>query len=418
MTQMTRAKENRITDEMKIIAKMEEVNLDFLVDKVASGKVILIPGRAGTPPVAIGEGVRSKVLVNLGTSSQSPDIELEIQKAKIAVERGASIICDQSVGPNVFENRKKLIEATNAPIATVPLYQTVETTLKEKGNPLDFVAEDLITGFKQQVLHGVTAPGIHPMTKDLNEFIKKSKRIMPTVSRGGTILANWVEKTRSENPYIEFFDEILGICQDNDVPLTLVSSCRSGCLADGFDDVQIYEWKLLRSLIRKAHTHGISVAVDGLGHMSMDQIPLAVRTFKKMCFGIPLGVMGPATTDRALGYEHVAHAIGASLAILHGANYCQACCRTEHLGLPELTDIPEAVGAFLVATYAADLGKNGAKFKDLDYKMAKARKDNLWGVQLSLALEKIGAKETFDRVGPKNKDGEGCSICGELYPLR
>ncbi len=414
---MRSARENRKTTDMETVSEREGVDIKSVVSGVGTGKIAIIPGRFGASPVAIGDGLRSKVLCNIGTSAQSPDMEVEIRKARIAVGRGASIICDQSVGPNVLQSRRRLIESVNVPIASVPLYQTVEEAYRKRGNPLEFEPQELVASFEQQVVQGVSAPGIHPMTRELNEYVGKSNRTMPIVSRGGAILSNWIDRTGNENPYIEQYDGILDICADNDVPLTFVCSCRSGCIADGFDEVQVFEWRLIRELIQKAQTRGVSCVVDGLGHMSMDQIPDAVETFKRICFGVPLGVMGPATTDRALGHEHVANAIGAALAMLHGANYCQACCRTEHLGLPEIQDIPDAIGAFVIATYAGDLGRNVGGIRELDLEMAEARKENLWGIQLSLALEKTGAKETFDRVGPKNKNGEGCSICGDLCPF-
>lgn len=240
---------------------------------------------------------------------------------------------------------------------------------------------------------------------------------MPTISRGATIMSKWMENTGNENPYVEYFDEILVLCCSYNVPLTFIFSTRAGCTHDGFDKCQIYEAKFIRKLIKKAHKKGVSCIIDGLGHMNINQIPNAVKKIKKICLYVPLGVMGPVPTDRALGQEHVANAIGTAAAVRYGANYCQSCARTEHLGLPEIEDIPDAVGASVVATYIGDLGKYPERFQSLEDKMSRARAKNQWGIQLNTALEPFAARETFDRVGPKNKKGKGCSICGDLCPF-
>jgi len=313
--------------------------------------------------------------------------------------------------------RKRLLKATVLPIASIPLYQNAEESLRTRKNPLEFSAEDVIKTFESQVQQGVSAPGIHPITIDLIEEIENSSRIIPYVSRGGTILSAWIKKNDEENPYIEYFDQILDICVIYDIPLTFVCATRSGCLADGLDAVQISEWKFIGSLIKKAHKRNVSVMVDGIGHLRMDRIPEAMTLFKELTLGVPIGVMGPAITDRALGVEHIAHVIGATTAVQNGANYCQVCCRTEHIGIPEYSDVIEALTTYKVAIHAADV----AKLPHLLYEenqISKARLKNQWGEQLSLAVAPEIAKKTFNRVGPKNPREKGCSICGELCPFK
>jgi phosphomethylpyrimidine synthase len=415
MNAMEAARKGQTTPEMERVAAAEGVKLEDVVAHVAAGTVVIVPGRNGTPPVALGDLVRSKVLCNLGTSVRSPEIEFEAAKARSAVARGGAVICDQSVGPNVAVGRARLLKEVPVPFAAVPLYQNAETARRERENPLAFEAQEVIRVFDEQVCQGITAPGIHTMTRELREKIRQSRRVMPLVSRGGSILAYWMDVKRRESPYIEYYDEVLNICAAHGVPLTLICSCRAGCIEDGFDSLQEFEMGIVAGLVKRAHARGVGAIADGLGHMSMDQIPGAVAYFKRTCGGIPLGVMGPATTDRGLAHEHVVNAIGTALAVQHGANYCNACARTEHLGLPEPSDIPDAIGAAVIATYAGDLARG--KYRELDLEMAKARKQNAWGVQLSMALDGVGARETFKRVGSDNKHGEGCSICGDLCPF-
>jgi len=413
---MELAKKKRITPEMRSILKNEFIHEKQLILRLKKGIIVIIPNRGNSDSIAFGDGLRSKILCNLGTSTESPEIQKIIEIAKITAKFGANIICDQSTGPDLALNRQKLLKEITLPLASIPLYQNAEISIAKYKDPIAFKSNDVIKTFLEQVKTGISAPGFHPVSKELVQIIEKSKRVMPYVSRGGTILSLWIKRNNEENPYLTYFDEILEICTEFDVPITFVSATRSGCLADGFDDVQKFEWKLIRRLIKRAHSKNVSVIVDGIGHLRIDQIPRAVKTIKKITFNVPLGVMGPATTDRALGYEHISHAIGASVAIQYGANYCQACCRTEHLGLPELPDVIEALSTYKIATYIGDLSRI-PHLNSLDRKISIARKRNEWGSQLKLAIEPIKALEVFKRVGPKNPRSKGCAICGDLCPF-
>jgi phosphomethylpyrimidine synthase len=257
------------------------------------------------------------------------------------------------------------------------------------------------------------------MSSEIINQLENSDRLMPIVSRGGGIMHEWIKRHGKQNPYLEHFDRILAVARKHNVPITFVSSLRSGTVVDGFDKLQEYEWAMLSEYIKEAHSKKVSVIVDGLGHITIDQIPLAVNKFKELCYGIPLGVLGPAVTDRGLGHEHVVNAIGTSIAVWSGANYCNACYRTEHLGLPELQDISEGIGAAVIATYSGDLAREQKKSSlvEEEWKMSAARKKNQWGIMLHGALDNKEALKTFQRVGKKNVDGKGCSICGDLCPF-
>jgi phosphomethylpyrimidine synthase len=417
---MELAKKKEIHDDFLKISRSEGIDIQDIMREVASGHLVIIPNYSKGAPIALGKIVRSKVLCNFGTSSFCQDIDVEIEKVKIAIQRHASFVCDQSVGDHVYEHRKKLIAAIEVPIASIPLYQNVEESRSKKGDPLAFTTDEVLEVFERQIESGVTAPGIHTMNKELaKNYLDGAQRLMPIVSRGGGIINAWIKRYNAENPYLQHFDKILKIAKRYNVPLTFVTACRSGTVVDGFDECQKTEWKMLRSYIKMAHEEGVSIIVDGLGHMAMDQIPDAIKTLKEICYGVPLGVLGPAVTDRGLGHEHIVNAIGTAVAVWHGANYCNACYCTEHLGLPELQDIASGIAASLVATNIGDLARNEMKSTLLkeEMKISQARKNNRWGIMLECALDKEEAKITFNRVGQKNKDGQGCSICGDLCPF-
>ncbi len=385
MTQMSKAMDDVLTPEMEEILKKENLSEVFLIQYIKAGKIAIIPSKTRNNHIAIGDSLTSKILSNIGTSSNSIDSNKIFEFVKIVEKNGASIICDQSSGPNFFQHREKLLKATSLPLAAIPLYQNAERSLRKHGDPLKFSATDLINTFKEQLQSGVSAPGIHPITIKLIDKIDSSDRIIPYVSRGGTISAAWMKKTGNENPYVSHLDEILDLCVEFDVPLTFVCATRSGCLEDGLDKIQIEEWKIIGDLVKKAHRKKVSAIVDGIGHLRMDLIPKAVKILKTLTYGIPVGVMGPATNDRSLGMDHISHALGAAIAVQHGANYCQVCCRTEHIGLPEKQDIIEALHTYKTVLYSADLSKL-PYLRKIDQEISIARAQNHWGKQLSLSL--------------------------------
>ncbi|KKN43019.1 hypothetical protein LCGC14_0707450 [marine sediment metagenome] len=418
MTQMRMAKEGKLTSEMSSILEKEPISEKKLIKGISTGKIVILPNkRRSNYHVGLGDGLKSKILCNTGTSTDSSSFSEILEIARDAEKYGASILCDQSSGPKFVEYRKQLLSATSLPIAFVPLYQNVEEGMRIYDDPIHFTTNDVIETFEEQILQGISAPGIHPITKSIIKKIESSSRLMPYISRGGAIISAWIKKTNEENPYIQNFDKILEICAKNDVPLTFVCATRAGCLADGFDNVQISEWKLIGSLVKKAHKKNVSVIVNGIGHLGIEKIPKAVQKLKNLTHNIPIGVMRPAITDRGLGFEHISHVIGATIAIQNGANYCQACCRTEHIGLPEKKDVIEALRTYKIALYAADLTKLPS-LQQLDNQISIARCKNEWGKQLDLAIEPFIAKKTFKRVGPANMEKKGCSVCGELCPFK
>ncbi len=417
MTQMTMAKNGIISSEMNTILENEPISEKVLIKGISVGKLVILLNKRNCRHVGLGDGLKSKILCNTGTSTDSSSFTEVLEIASEAEIYGASILCDQSSGSKFAEYRKQLLNVTSLPLASIPLYQNVEESMRIYDDPIHFNTTEVIKTFEEQIHQGISAPGIHPITKNLIKKIESSDRLMPYISRGGAIMSAWIKRTNEENPYIQEFDKILDICANNDIPLTFVCATRAGCLADGLDDVQISEWKLIGKLVERAHNKNVSVIVDGIGHLRIDKIPRAVKKLKHLTHNIPIGVMGPAITDRGLGYEHIPHVIGATIAILNGANYCQACCRTEHIGLPERKDVIEALRTYKIAIYSADLAKIPS-LQNLDNQISKARCKSEWGKQLDLAINTHIAKKTFQRVGQKNPEKKGCSICGDLCPFK
>ncbi len=416
MIQMYNAKMKKITPEMEKILKNEKISKEFLLKNIAKGRIVIIPNRKNEKHVALGDGLKSKIISNIGTSSNQSDPEKIYKMIEIANEYGVDLLCDLSVGGDLSSIRRKLIDKAEMPLASIPLYQTSIEAKRKRNSFHSFTASELIKTFEIQVKDGISAPGIHTLTKKLVEEIDFSSRLIPIASRGGGLLYEYIKENNCENPYIESFDEILSICYENDVPITLITATRSGCLADGLDKIQLGEWKVMRNLIKQAHSKNIGVIVNGVGHLRMDKIPKAISLFKKITLNVPIGVMGPAITDRALGFEHIAHALGAAIAIQNGANYCQTCCRTEHVGLPDIDDFIESINTYKVAIYGGDLTKF-PYFQQLENKISQARFKNQWGKQLNLAINQKVAIETFYRVGPKENNKQACSICGNLCPF-
>jgi phosphomethylpyrimidine synthase len=418
-TYLEAARNNVVMDDFVTISNQEQVCIETVMQEVAAGRAVIIPNRGGGSPIIYGAEFRSKVLCNIGTSSKSPGMQGEIEKARIALDKGASIICDQSVGDDVGLKRRQLVEAIKVPIASVPFYQNVEEARARSGDPLGFNPDEIIEVFERQIAEGVSAPGIPAMNRYMKEVVDTSGRLMPVVSRGAGILLQWMRNNDTENPYFEYYEEVLAIARKYNVPITFVSGVRSGTVVDGFDECQRLEWQMLADYINKAHSAGVPVIVDGLGHMTIDQIPVAVEYFKKHCYEIPMGALGPASSDRGLGQEHIVNAIGTAVAVWSGVNYVNACYRTEHLGLPETQDIPEGIATAVMACYTGDLAreKTKARLMTAEREMSTARKNNQWGLQLKYAIDKEQAIATYKRVGAENKTGEGCNICGDLCPF-
>ena len=375
-TQMQLARQGIITEAMKIVAEQEQLTPEFIREGVAAG-TIAIPcniNHKNIIPRGVGQGLKVKVNANIGTSSSYPDPEPELQKLAAAIEAGADSVMDLSTGDNISASRQAIIGAS-----------TVMT---------------IHCGINKNVLKALIDEG----------------RIMDVVSRGGSFITGWMLHNDKENPLYEYYDEILDICAEYDVTISLGDGLRPGCIADATDRAQIQELLNLGELTQRAWDKGVQVMVEGPGHVPYNQIAANMQLQKRLCHGAPFYVLGPLVTDVAPGYDHITSAIGGTLAAVSGADFLCYVTPAEHLGLPDLQDVREGVIASRIAAHAADLAKGNKQAWEWDLAMAKARKVLDWPEQLRLAIDPIKATEYRKR---KNKsDDEACSMCGDYCAVK
>lgn len=418
-TQMQLARQGVITEIMKTVAAQENVSPEFIRDGIAEG-TIAIPcniNHKNLIPVGVGKGLRVKVNANIGTSSSYPEIEPELKKLQEVIAAGADAVMDLSTGNNISASRQAIIEASTVMVGTVPMYQvTVETILK-RGAVVEMTKEDIFDVIRQQAKDGADFMTIHcGINKNVLKALTEEGRVMDVVSRGGSFITGWMLHNNKENPLYEYFDEILDICEEFDVTISLGDGLRPGCIADATDRAQIQELINLGELTQKAWDRGIQVMVEGPGHVPYHQIAANMQLQKRLCHGAPFYVLGPLVTDIAPGYDHITSAIGGTLAAVSGADFLCYVTPAEHLGLPDLSDVREGVIASRIAAHAADLAKGNKQAWEWDLAMAKARKDLDWTTQLKLAIDPVKATEYRQQ---KNKsDDEACSMCGDYCAVK
>ncbi|QTA37923.1 phosphomethylpyrimidine synthase ThiC [Thermosipho ferrireducens] len=418
MTQLEFAKKGIITEEMKIAAEYEGLDPAFLMRKIADGKVVLPKNknRAFKNIRAIGEGLKTKVNINIGTSKGFSNLDEEIKKLKVAEKYEADSIMNLSTWGDLRHIRKEIIKNSNVMVGTVPIYDVAAKAVNQRKKVVDFEAEDFIEIVKEHAEDGVDFMTIHAgITQNMMEKLKNSDRITKIVSRGGSIIAGWMVINKRENPFYEFFEEILEICRKYDVTLSLGDALRPGTLHDATDELQLYELLTLGELVEKAHSFGVQVMVEGPGHMPMGEIEANVVLQKKICKGVPFYVLGPIVTDIAPGYDHITSAIGGAIAAASGADFLCAVTPAEHLGLPAVEDIKDAVVAAKIAAHSADIVKN-RKHMEVDNKMSRARCKLDWENQFKLAIDEEKARNIYNER--KIKEVEGCSMCGPLCALK
>jgi len=401
-TQVEQAKEGAITRQMEAVAKAENIDIHVLRQRIAQGSVVIMS--RGNRTVGIGKGLATKVNVNIGTSSLKISPEEEAEKARTAEKYGADTITDLSMGGDISEIRSSIFENTSLPITTVPIYQTAA----EKGLE-DMTCGDIIHNVKEQAREGVSSFVLHCISSKVLRMLKKRKRIMGVVSKGGSITCAYMMLNECENPFVENFDEILGILKRYDIVLSLGNTMRSGCIHDARDKAQLEEIRQNVKLAKRAHEYGVQVIIEGAGgHVRADRIAEYVR-FHKHCSDFPLFVAGPLPTDIAVGYDHIAGAVGASIASGAGADYLCYITPSEHLGLPGIEQVREGLVAFKIAAHIGDSIKYGLSERD---KMLAGKRAELdWEGQLSYALDSDRAR----MLAPK--DG-ACTMCGDFCAIK
>lgn len=418
-TQMQYARRGVITEAMKIVAEEERLTPEEIRAGVAEGSIAICcnVNHKNLKPCGVGRGLRVKVNANIGTSSSFPDPEPELKKLAAAIEAGADAVMDLSTGDNINASRRAIIANSSVMVGTVPMYQaTVEAILKH-GAVVDMTKEDLFDVIRQQAQDGADFLTIHcGISRQVLKQLVEEGRVMDVVSRGGSFITGWMLHNDAENPLYEYFDEILDICEEYDVTISLGDGLRPGCLADATDRAQIQELINLGELTQRAWERGVQVMVEGPGHVPYNQIAANMQLQKSLCHGAPFYVLGPLVTDVAPGYDHITSAIGGTLAAVSGADFLCYVTPAEHLGLPDLEDVREGVIAARIAAHAADLARGSKAAWEWDNAMAAARKKLDWPEQLRLAIDPVKAADYRRR---KNQaDDEACSMCGNYCAVK
>ncbi len=415
-TQMEAARNNYITDAMEIVAKKENMDVEKLRELIAKGEVA-IPANINhrsLSPEGIGTGLKTKINVNLGISGDCKDYDIEMQKVKLAIEFGCEGIMDLSNYGKTNKFRKELIDISPAMIGTVPMYDAIGYLEKEL---LDITAKDFLKVIEAHAKEGVDFQTIHAgINKRTVEAFKRSKRLTNIVSRGGSLLFAWMEMTGNENPFYEYYDEVLEILREYDVTISLGDALRPGSINDSSDAGQICELIELGDLTKRAWEKDVQVMIEGPGHMAMNEIAANMILQKRLCYNAPFYVLGPLVTDIAPGYDHITSAIGGAIAAANGADFLCYVTPAEHLRLPDVSDVREGIIASKIAAHAADIAKGIPNAREIDNKMSDARRRIDWDEMFKYALDPEKAKKYFDSAPPADK--HSCSMCGKMCAMR
>lgn len=415
-TQMEAAKKGIVTPEMEIVAAKENMGADKLMKLVACGQVA-IPANinhTSLSPEGIGSGLKTKINVNLGISGDCKDYSVEMQKVDMAIKFGVEAIMDLSNYGKTNTFRQQLIEKSPAMIGTVPMYDAIGYLDKDL---LEISAKDFLKVVETHAKEGVDFMTIHAgINKRAVEAFKREGRRMNIVSRGGSLLFAWMEMTGNENPFYEFYDDVLEILREYDVTISLGDALRPGCIDDSSDAGQIAELIELGNLTKRAWEKDVQVMVEGPGHMAMNEIAANMVMQKRICHNAPFYVLGPLVTDIAPGYDHITSAIGGAIAAANGADFLCYVTPAEHLRLPDINDVKEGIVASRIAAHAADIAKGIPGARDIDNKMSDARHKVDWEEMFSLAIDGEKAREYFESTPPK--DRHTCSMCGKMCAVR
>ena len=417
-TQMEAARKGIITSEMKKVAAKEYRTEEEIRAWVAEGKVAICANKNHKciDPEGVGSMLRTKINVNLGVSRDCKDYDVEMQKVQAAIDLGADAIMDLSSHGNTIPFRRKLTSECPAMIGTVPVYDSV---IHYQRDLATLTAKDLIDVVRLHAEDGVDFVTLHcGITRKTVERIRAGSRKMNIVSRGGSLVFAWMSMTGEENPFYQYYDEILDICEKHDVTVSLGDACRPGCLADATDGVQIEELVRLGELTERAWKHNVQVMVEGPGHVPLDQVAANMQVQRTICHGAPFYVLGPLVTDIAPGYDHITAAIGGAVAAMNGAAFLCYVTPAEHLALPNVDDVRQGIVASKIAAHAADIAKGLPGARDRDDRMAEARRRLDWEAQFAEAVDPATARAIRDARLPEDDHADTCSMCGKFCAVR
>lgn len=418
VTQIDFARAGQITPQMKEVAEREHRDPEYIRERVADGR-IAIPAnivhiKKGMRAFGVGEGLSTKVNVNLGISGDKADAAEEWKKVKIAEDYGADAIMDLSNSGKTRQFRQQLIDETPLMVGTVPMYDAIGYMEK----PLvKLTKDDLFEVVRAHAEDGVDFMTIHcGINKSVTKTFKETGRLMNIVSRGGSLLFGWMEVTGNENPFYELYDELLEICHEYDVTISLGDSCRPGCLYDSNDATETAEMIELGKLCKRAWAAGVQVMVEGPGHMALDEIAANMKLQKRLCHNAPFYVLGPLVTDIGVGYDHITAAIGGAISASSGADFLCYVTPAEHLCLPNAQDVLDGLMATKIAAHAADIAKKVPHARDMDDRMGQARRKLDWDAMWKCALDPVTGKKRYEE-SPAATEGT-CTMCGKMCAVR
>ncbi len=417
MTQLELAKQGIISPQMSLVAQREGVDTEFIQSGVAAGTIVIPANIKHTNlvPCGIGQGLKTKVNANIGTSSDFGDIDTEMEKLRVAIDCGADAVMDLSTGGDVAAIRREIIAASSLPTGTVPIYQAGIEAIERYSAIVKMTADELFAVIEEHARDGVDFITVHcGVTQSAIARLKQQGRVTDVVSRGGAFLIGWMVYNERENPLYEQYDRLLELAREFDVTLSLGDGMRPGCLADATDRAQVEELLIAGELVQRAQQAGVQVMVEGPGHLPLNQIETNVHLQKAICKGAPFYVLGPLVTDIAAGYDHITGAIGGAIAAATGTDFLCYVTPAEHLSLPDPEDVRQGVIASRIAAHAGDIAKGVKGAKEWDMKMSVARKRLDWEEQARLSLTPERSRQVHDKHASA---GSTCSMCGEFCAM-
>jgi len=417
-TQIEEARKGNITSGLKKVAGEEYIPPEALLELVSQGKVVIPenPNHSPIHPVGIGQKLRTKVNVNIGTSVDFPQEENELKKVEESLKYETDTLMDLSTGGDIKKIRRMILDKARIPLGTVPIYEVAIDAIEKQGSIVDMKEDDLFATIEAQAKEGVDFMTVHAgLTSKAIDRLKNQGRVADIVSRGGAFHLAWMLHNQKENPLYANFDRLLEIVYKYDVTLSLGDGLRPGSILDATDRPQIEELLTLGELVKRAWEQNVQVMVEGPGHIPLDQVEMNIKLQKRVCHEAPFYVLGPLVTDIAPGYDHIVSAIGGAIAAAAGADFLCYVTPSEHLGLPSADDVREGLIASKIAAHAADIVKGVKGALERDLKMSEARKNLDWAKQQKLALDPYRFKNIRNKRKSKS---EACSMCGDYCAMR
>ncbi|MBN2098336.1 MAG: phosphomethylpyrimidine synthase ThiC [Dehalococcoidia bacterium] len=412
MTQLQIARQGVVSPQMKLVAEKEGLDAEVVRQGIADGTIVIPanPGHRNLQPCGIGKGLSTKVNANVGTSSDFPSLENELEKVRVVMEYKSDAVMDLSTGGDINNIRRHIIEFCPLPLGTVPIYQAAIQAVERRGAIVNMTADDIFAAIEQQAEDGVDFMTVHcGVTQRSIEHLRQQARLTNVVSRGGAFLLGWILHNESENPLYDRYDRLLEIARRYDITLSLGDGMRPGSLSDATDRCQIQELLILGELVERAWNAGVQVMVEGPGHIPLDQVVTNVQLQKRVCRGAPFYVLGPLVTDVGAGYDHISAAIGGAVAAAAGADFLCYVTPSEHLSLPTPEEVKEGIIGARIAAHAADIVKGVKGAAEWDRRMSLARRNLDWDEQIRLSMDPAKGRRLHDRFAGK---AGTCSMCG------